>query len=125
MNYLALAAGFLTGIISSWGIGGGTLLVIFMTAFSGIPQKTAQGINLLYFLPTSVSALYCHGKNDLIDKSVVFPAIVAGSITAFITSMAAVALDVSILRKFFGLFLILIGLSELMKKTAKPNSTAE
>lgn len=125
MNYLALAAGFLTGIISSWGIGGGTLLVIFMTAFSGIPQKTAQGINLLYFLPTSVSALYCHGKNNLIDKSVVFPAIVAGSITAFITSTAAVALDVSILRKFFGLFLILIGLSELMKKTAKPNSTAE
>ena len=45
-----LIAGAATGVLSGFGIGGGTLLLIYMTAFAGIPQTLAQGINLLYFL---------------------------------------------------------------------------
>ena len=45
--------GLLTGILSSWGVGGGTLLLLCMTLFFGVEQRTAQAINLLYFLPTA------------------------------------------------------------------------
>ena len=39
--------GFFTGILSAWGIGGGTLLLLVMTLFLGVDQLSAQGINLL------------------------------------------------------------------------------
>ena len=48
---LPLLAGTATGVLSAFGVGGGTLLLIYMTAFAGLPQDQAQGINLLYFLP--------------------------------------------------------------------------
>ena len=48
---LPLAVGFATGILSAWGVGGGTLLLLCMTLLLGVDQRTAQTINLLYFLP--------------------------------------------------------------------------
>ncbi|MDR1065310.1 MAG: sulfite exporter TauE/SafE family protein, partial [Oscillospiraceae bacterium] len=54
---LAVLAGAVTGALSSWGIGGGTLLVLYMSSFTDMRQQTAQGINLLYFLPTAIAAL--------------------------------------------------------------------
>ena len=48
--FLPALCGLLTGILSSWGIGGGTLLLLCMTLLFGVEQQTAQAINLLYFL---------------------------------------------------------------------------
>ena len=64
---LPALAGFFTGILSAWGIGGGTLLLLVMSLFLGVDQITAQGINLLYFLPTAAMALVQHRKNGLLD----------------------------------------------------------
>ena len=48
---IALLAGGATGILSAFGIGGGSLLLIYLTSFAALDQHQAQGINLLYFLP--------------------------------------------------------------------------
>ena len=54
MSFLiATLAGLATGVLSGFGIGGGTLLLIYMTSFAQLDQSMAQGINLLYFLPTA------------------------------------------------------------------------
>ena len=50
-------AGLVCGVLSGLGIGGGTLLMVWMTALAGLEQRTALGFNLLYFLPTAVCAL--------------------------------------------------------------------
>ena len=50
---LPLLAGTATGVLSGFGVGGGSLLLVWLTAFSGLPQEQAQGINLLYFLPAA------------------------------------------------------------------------
>lgn len=55
--FIPLLAGLVTGVLSGFGVGGGTLLLIYMTAFAGLPQDLAQGINLLYFLPAALTAL--------------------------------------------------------------------
>lgn len=60
--------GLLTGILSSWGVGGGTLLLLCMTLFFGVEQRTAQAINLLYFLPTAGISLFAHRKTDISTK---------------------------------------------------------
>jgi len=75
---VSLLAGAVTGVLSGFGIGGGTLLLIYMTAFAGVPQNLAQGVNLLYFLPTAATALPAHIKNGYIDRQTVWPAVLAG-----------------------------------------------
>ena len=113
---IAALAGAVTGVLSGFGVGGGSLLLIYMTNFAGLAQNLAQGINLAYFLPTAATALPAHFKNGYVEKSVLIPAICAGLICSALTAWAATALDVEVLRKCFGAFLIVIGLRELFKK---------
>jgi uncharacterized membrane protein YfcA len=116
---IAVLAGLATGILSAWGIGGGSLLVVYMTVFAGAAQQAAQGVNLVYFLPTSLTALYSHLKNKLVEVRLSLPAMLAGVITAACTAFLAAGLDTTLLKKIFGVFIILIGLSELFRKVKK------
>jgi uncharacterized protein len=113
---VSVLAGLMTGVISAWGIGGGSLLVVYMTVFAGVSQQAAQGINLMYFLPTSLSALYSHKKNKLVETKLALYAAAAGVVTAAAASFAASGIDTSVMRKIFGVFIILIGLSEVFRK---------
>ena len=66
---LPLLAGMGCGVLSAWGVGGGTLLLLVMTLFFGVDQAAAQGVNLLYFLPTAAMGLIWHRQNGLLDKA--------------------------------------------------------
>lgn len=123
MSWLVpVLAGAATGVLSGFGVGGGTLLLIYMTAFAGVEQPVAQGINLLYFLPTAATALPSHLKNGYVDKKTALPAVAAGLAGTAVAAWAATALDVTLLRKCFGAFLICIGLYELFKKAPPAKS---
>lgn len=113
---IAALAGTITGVLSGFGIGGGSLLLIYMTSFAGIPQDAAQGINLLYFLPAAAAALPSHFKNGCIEKAALLPAIAAGLAGTAVAAWAAASLDVELLRKCFGCFLLTVGLRELLRK---------
>ena len=113
---IAVLAGAAAGVLSGFGVGGGSLLLIYMTSFAGVAQNQAQGINLLYFLPAAAAALPAHFKNGYVEKGALLPAICAGLACSALTAWAATALDVEILRKCFGGFLIVIGLRELFRK---------
>ena len=104
------------GIISSWGVGGGTLLLLVMTLFLGVDQRTAQGINLLFFLPTAVGALLCHAKNGYLDKPTLKSAIPAAVLAAAAGAWLATAIDVELLRRPFGIYLLFSGLSLIWPK---------
>ncbi|MBQ3357173.1 MAG: sulfite exporter TauE/SafE family protein [Oscillospiraceae bacterium] len=110
---IAGLAGTVCGVLSGLGIGGGTLLMVWMTAVMGIEQKSAQGVNLLFFLPTAACALGFHIKNRLIRPRVVLPAILAGCVSAAGAAFLATAMDTGVLRRLFGGFLIVVGLTEL------------
>lgn len=111
---LPLIVGGATGVLSGFGVGGGSLLLVYMTAFAGVEQRLAQGINLLYFLPAGLMALPAHVKNGYIEKQALLPAIGAGLICAALSAWAATAMDVALLKKFFGGFLIVVGVMELV-----------
>ena len=64
---VAVAVGLATGILSGCGVGGGSLLMLYLTMLAGIGQYQAAGINLLYFLACAPAALWSHSKNGLID----------------------------------------------------------
>lgn len=119
---IAIAAGLVCGVLSGFGIGGGSLLMVWMTAVLSMEQKTAQGINLLYFLPTALCALVFHAKNRMICWWAVIPAAAAGCVTAALGAVLAQNLDMALLRKLFGGFLILVGLEEVLLKGRKKAS---
>lgn len=118
--WIAGLAGTVCGILSGFGIGGGSLLMVWMTAAAALEQKMAQGINLLYFLPTSLGALVFHIKNHMICWNAVIPAALCGCITAALAARLSAAVEVALLRKLFGCFLILVGISELFCKKKRP-----
>ena len=64
----AAAAGLLAGLLTGAGVGGGTLLLVYLTTLGGMELRQAQGVNLLYFLITAPPALWGHFKNGLVDK---------------------------------------------------------
>lgn len=113
---LPLLAGTVTGVLSGYGVGGGSLLLVYMTTFAGVPQRLAQGINLLYFLPAAAAALPSHFKNGQVERSALVPAILAGLFAAAVGAWAASAIDADLLKKCFGLFLLVIGVRELTAK---------
>ena len=115
----SVLAGILCGILSGFGVGGGTVLMLFMVYIAGLPQQMAQGINLLYFLPTAAAALFSHFKNKLIDVHSAIPAILAGVLAAVMTSFIATAMDTNLLRRCWGVFLIAVGLMELFRREKK------
>ena len=115
----AFLAGLLTGVLSGCGIGGGSLLVLWLTLFEGMPQFTAGGINLLYFLACAPAALVSHVKNRLIDRKAVLFCVPAGA------ALLASHTDVSLLRRLFGVLLLVIGAKELFTKRKNTGTKPE
>ena len=96
--------------------------MVWMTAVAAIDQKVAQGINLLYFLPTAAASLFFHVRNGMINWKAVIPAAICGSAAAGLSAWLAISINVSLLRKLFGGFLLFVGISEFFKKP-KPHPT--
>ena len=68
MNWITIAAvSFATGIFASLGLGGGMILIIYLTLFAGVPQLQAQGLNLVFFIPIAAVSLYFHTKHKMVE----------------------------------------------------------
>ena len=125
LNWIAaLLAGLVCGVLSGFGIGGGSLLMVWMTAVLSMEQKAAQGINLLYFLPTAICALIFHIKNRQVCWRAVLPAALAGCAAAVPGALLAAQIEMDLLRRLFGGFLIAVGLVEIFLKGLKKQERA-
>ena len=106
LNFLA---GAVCGVLSGWGIGGGSLLLIYMTVISDMPQAVSQGINLVYFLPASAGALVSHIKNRLVDRRAALLTAIPGTLAAVGGALLTTFMDDRLLRRIFGIFLLVSG----------------
>lgn len=111
--------GFASGIISGMGIGGGTILIPALIFLLHLNQHQAQGVNLIYFIPTAIVALITHTKNKNVLWKTTKPLAILGLAGAAAGSFLAVSMDADLLRKIFGGFLFFMGLSEVFKKKTK------
>ena len=111
--------GLLSGIAASMGFGGGFILIIYLTAFSDVNQITAQGVNLLFFLPVALVSLIIHQKNHLIKWKVLLRLIPGGIAGILLGTFISSNIDVSFLQKLFAGLLIFVGFKELFHKNEK------
>ena len=109
--------GFLSGIIASMGLGGGFVLLIWLTLFEDMAQRSAQGINLLFFLPIALVSVIMHLRAGLIDKKLVLSLIPGGIVGAILGTIASQVVGNDLLRKLYALFLLAFGLRELFRKS--------
>ena len=113
MSLASLLLGFGCGVLSGVGVGGGSLLMLWLTGSGGLAQAAAQGVNLAFFLPTAGSALVLHGKNRLIEWRVAVPAVIGGCVCGSLCAFLAAGLSSALLQQLFGGFLLIAGASEL------------
>ena len=111
---IIFAAALFSGMAGGMGLGGGAVPIPVLTLFLNMPQKQAQVINLIYFVPTAVIALTDHIKNKRIEKNILPPMTAAGVMGCIIGAFAAMLLSGGILRRMFGLFMSIMGIRELV-----------
>ena len=105
--------GILSGIVSGTGMGGGTILIFLLTFILGIEQHTAQATNLIFFIPTSIVAIIVNIKNKNIDLKLAIIISVFGVLGALVGSNLSIKTNVNDLRKYFGIFLLIIAIHEI------------
>lgn len=113
------AVAFITGFLASLGVGGGMILLVYLTLFENVSQIEAQGINLVFFLPIAALAVVIHYKNGLIKLKPLLWAIAAGTLSALAGAAAAEFLGSEILRRLYGAFLIILGIKTFTKKNKR------
>ena len=105
--------GCISGIIAATGMGGGTILILLLNLFGNIDQHMIQGINLVFFIPTSIVAIYMNIKHKTIDYKVAKVMIIFGIIGAICGSLLSFKIDNQNLKKYFGIFLLIIAFFQI------------
>lgn len=113
MNFAALLAGLFSGIIGAMGLGGGAVLIIYLSVFTDMPQLKSQGINLLFFIPIAIAAVAVYGFKKQIKWKLVLKIAVWGLVGTAGGLLFTDLLGGDITAKIFGGMLILIGIGEL------------
>ena len=111
-----ICLGTLLGFLSGIGIGGGSLLILWLTMVLDVPQSTARGINLLFFIPSALIACFFRWHQGSLDLKCVLPAVISGSIAALAFSFLSTQVDTVVLKKLFGGLLLITGARELLYK---------
>lgn len=114
MNWLVVGlVGFLSGLTASLGLGGGFVLLIYLTAIANVDQMQAQGMNLVFFLPIAALSLWLHARHGLVDKAPLWPAVLTGIAGAVAGALIAFGMQTHWLSKLFAGFILVIGVKEL------------
>lgn len=111
--------GCVLGFLSGLGVGGGSLLMLWLTLVMGMAHADARCINLLFFIPCAIVASFFRWKQGALDLSRILPAVIAGCISAGIFSAISRIVDVTVLKKLFGILLLATGFRELLYRPRK------
>jgi uncharacterized protein len=109
--YVALGAfGVLAGVASGLlGVGGGTLLVPFLTLAVGLSQHAAEATSLLVILPTAIAGTLALRRRGVGSAGLALRFGVVGSAGAVVGALLALALPADTLRLVFAAFVAFVG----------------
>ena len=113
VSMVALLVGIALGFLSGLGVGGGSLLLLWLTLVTGEPQATARVMNLMFFVPCALIATVFRWKQSKADWHLALPAIFAGLLGALLGNWLGPRLDTELLKKAFGILFLLCGIREL------------
>ncbi len=116
INVLDALAVVLSACISAMGLGGGGVLILYLTLVRDTPQMVAQGINLLFFLPCAVTAAAIYQKRGLLRWGTILPMVFGGFLGVGAGSLLLRHIDTRILTILFAVLMIGAGLYTVFKR---------
>lgn len=117
---ISILVGTLLGFLAGLGVGGGSLLMLWLTAVISMDYLTARCINLLFFIPCACISTLIRRKSGNLQLTQLLPSIISGCIAAAACSLFSYRMDLTLLKKIFGGLLIVTGLRELFYRQKKP-----
>ena len=115
----SLLLGVVFGTMASLGVGGGSLLVLWLTTVLHMPSQTARVINLLFFIPTAAISTLLRKRQTGLSLRPLLPAILSGCIAAIIFSRLSTVIEDAMLKRLFGILLVFTGMKELFYRARK------
>lgn len=112
-----IIAGILSGMLGAMGFGGGGILILYLTLYKDVPQLAAQGINLIFFIPSAALAVILHTRNHLIEWKTALKYILFGLAGVAVGLIILNRIDEKLIRKIFAGLLIFMGIKELFSKS--------
>lgn len=109
MKAISIIVSFTISVLSGLGVGGGGLFVIYLALFTSTPQLTVQGINLAFFLFSASASLIIHLQKRRIFFLSVCVMSLFGVLGALAGSFLSAHIEEALLRKAFGIMLVLSG----------------
>jgi len=116
---IMIGIGTILGFLAGIGVGGGSLLILWLTFVLNMEHSIARNINLLFFIPSAAIASIFRWKQGTLDIRQILPAILGGCISAACFSFMSSRLDVSVIKRLFGFLLLATGIRELLYKSKK------
>ncbi|MDR3563531.1 MAG: sulfite exporter TauE/SafE family protein [Negativicutes bacterium] len=116
---IIFAMGLVTGVLSGlFGVGGGIVLIPMMVLTLGIPQHLAQGISMLMMIPTALVGIWHFHKDNLVNYRMAAYMASGAIVGALISANFVQLIPADILRRVFGIFIVIVGSRMLLTKSA-------
>lgn len=107
------------GLLAGLGVGGGSVLILWLTLVLHMPQQVAKGINLLFFLPAAIISCFIRWRQGKLSFKKVLPAMAAGAVSALLFTWLSDQLPTDLLKAPFGILLLFTGARELFYRPRK------
>ena len=120
LEILSYPVAAILGFLAGMGVGGGSLLMLWLTSVMHMEYADARTINLLFFLPTAFISTLFHHRQGSVNLRRILPGIICACIGASLFTTIGNHIDTAILKKLFGGILILTGLRELFYRPRNP-----
>ena len=113
-----IVIGIITGIMAGMlGIGGAIIMIPALVYFMGFTQQMAQGTSLAVMLPPiGIIAAYNYYKAGQVDIKFAIILAVCFLVGSYFGSKLALSLPQPVLRKIFGVLLLLVAAKMLLSK---------
>lgn len=118
-HIISILIGAVLGTLAGLGVGGGSLLMLWLTAVLNMDHPQARTINLLFFLPCALIATLFRWRQGAVNIKAVLPAILAGCACAVLGTWFSGHIHLELLKKLFGCLLVITGIRELLYRPRK------
>lgn len=108
---ICLVIAVLLGFLAGMGVGGGSLLLLWLTQVAMMPQPQARILNLLFYLPAALVATFFRPKKAF-QKEIILPALLSGCTAALCFTVLSRNMDITLLKKGLGIILVYTGFRE-------------
>lgn len=115
MFIISVLLAVLIAALSGMGVGGGGLLVIWLVLIMDMPSRTAQGINLVFFVISALAALPVHLRRRRLPTKLLLFLTATAIPGVFVGCRLASYLSEDITRRIFGYFLLFAGGGQLYR----------